>query len=75
MASQGTKEQKGWSDYALTMRNSFILLGYLALFFSLVAIYDLYKDNVYLVALVAVILIFAGLGAWLWSVQPGNDKK
>jgi hypothetical protein len=57
------------------MRNRLILLGYLALFFSLVGTYDLYKDNVYLVALVAVILTFAGLGAWLWSVQPGNDKK
>ena len=57
------------------MRNRLILLGYLALFFSLVASYDLYKDNVYLVALGAVILTFAGLGAWLWSVQPGNDKK
>ena len=57
------------------MRNRLILLGYLALFFSLVASYDLYKDNVYLVALVAVILLFTGLGAWLWSVQPGKDKK
>jgi hypothetical protein len=57
------------------MRNRLILLGYLALFFSLVGTYDLYKDNVYLVALVAVILTFAGLGAWLWSFQPGHDKK
>jgi hypothetical protein len=57
------------------MRNRLILLGYLALFFSLIASHDLYKDNVYLVALVAVILTFAGLGAWLWSVQPGSDKK
>jgi hypothetical protein len=57
------------------MRNRLILLGYLALFFVLVSSYDLYRDNVYLVALVAVILMFAGLAAWLWSVQPGNDKK
>jgi len=57
------------------MRNRLILLGYLALFFTLVGSYNLYKENVYLVALVAVILTFAGLGAWLWSVQPGKDKK
>jgi hypothetical protein len=57
------------------MRNRLILLGYLALFFGLVASYDLYKNNVYLVALVALVLMFAGLGAWLWTVQPGNDKK
>ncbi len=57
------------------MRNKLILLGYLALFFGLVSVYDLYKDNVYLVALVAVILLFAGLAAWLWSVQTGNDKN
>jgi hypothetical protein len=57
------------------MRNKLILLGYLALFFGLVSVYDLYKDNVYLVALVAIILTFAGLSAWLWSVQPGNDKN
>ena len=56
------------------MRNRLILLGYLALFFSAVGSYDLYKDNVYLVALVGVVLMFAGLGAWLWSVQPGKDK-
>ena len=57
------------------MRNRLILLGYLVLFFGLVGSYDLYKDNVYLVALVAVILTFAGLAAWLWSVQPGNEKN
>jgi hypothetical protein len=57
------------------MRNRLILIGYLALFFSAVGSYDLYKDNVYLVALVAIILMFVGLGAWLWSVQPGKDKK
>ncbi len=55
------------------MRNRFILLGYLALFFILVSSYDLYKENVYVVALVALVLMFAGLGAWLWSVQPGKD--
>jgi hypothetical protein len=57
------------------MRNRLILIGYLALFFTLVAFYDLFKDNVYAVAIVAIVLMFAGLGAWLWSVQPGNEKK
>jgi uncharacterized membrane protein HdeD (DUF308 family) len=57
------------------MRNKLILLGYLALFFGLISVYHVYKDNVYLVALVAVILLFAGLAAWLWSVQTGNDKN
>ena len=57
------------------MRNKLILLGYLALFFGLISVYDVYKDNVYLVALVAVILTFAGLAAWLWSVQMGKDKN
>ena len=57
------------------MRNRLILIGYLALFFTLVAFYDLYKENVYVVAIVAIVLMFAGLGAWLWSVQPGNERK
>jgi hypothetical protein len=57
------------------MRNRLILLGYLALFFILVSSYDLYKENVYVVAIVALFLMFTGLGAWLWSVQPGNEKK
>jgi hypothetical protein len=57
------------------MRNKFILLGYLAMFFGLVSLYDVYKGNVYLVALVAVILTFSGLAAWLWSAQTGKDKN
>ena len=57
------------------MRNRLILLGYLALFFAAVGSYDLYKDNVYLVALVAAVLMFSGVGAWLWSAQQGKDKK
>ena len=56
------------------MRNKLILFGYLALFLGLVSAYDVYKDNVYLVALVAVILTVSGLAAWLWSAQPGRDK-
>ena len=63
------------NGYDLKMRNKLILLGYLALFFGLVTVNDLYKDNVYLVALVAVILTFSGLAAWLWSAQTGKDKN
>ncbi len=63
------------NGYDLKMRKKLILLGYLALFFGLVSVYDLYKDNVYLVALVAVILTFSGLAAWLWSAQTGKDKN
>jgi hypothetical protein len=57
------------------MRNKLILLGYLALFFGLVSVYDVYKDNVYLVALVAVILTSSVPAAWLWSAQTGKDKN
>ena len=63
------------NGYDLKMRNKLILLGYLALFFGLVSVYDLYKDNVYLVALVAVVITFSGLAAWLWSAQTGKDKN
>ena len=63
------------NGYDLKMRNTLILIGYLALFFGLVSVYDLYKDNVYIVALVAVILTFSGLAAWLWSAQTGKDKN
>jgi hypothetical protein len=45
------------------------------MFFGLVSLYDVYKGNVYLVALVAVILTFSGLAAWLWSAQTGKDKN
>jgi hypothetical protein len=57
------------------MRNKLILLGYLTLFFAAVSAYEVYKDNVYLVALAAVILLFVGLAAWLWSAQTGKDKS
>jgi uncharacterized membrane protein HdeD (DUF308 family) len=63
------------NGYDLKMRNKLILLGYLALFFGLVSVYDVYKDNVYLVALVAIILTFSGLAAWLWSAQTDKDKS
>ena len=57
------------------MRNKLILIGYLALFFGLISVYDAYKDNVYVVALVAGVLTFGGLAAWRWSVQTGKDKN
>jgi hypothetical protein len=57
------------------MRNKLILISYLALFFALVSVYDAYKNNVYLVALVAGIITFGGLAAWLWSAQTGKDEN
>lgn len=55
-------------------RNQLILFGYLAFFFVVVSFYDIYKENIYLVALAAVILLVAGLVAWVWSVQGRKDK-
>jgi hypothetical protein len=69
------ERQLGDFDYALKMRNRLIFISYLALLCTLVAFYELYKENVYVVSIVAIVLMFAGLGAWLWSVQPGKDKK
>jgi hypothetical protein len=57
------------------MRNRWILLGYLALFFLVVSFYDSYKQNDLLVILAAAVILIGGLAAWLWSVQPkkGDD--
>ena len=56
------------------MRNRWILLGYLALFFGVVALYDSYKDNDLLVILAAAIILITGLIAWVWSIQPNKEK-
>jgi len=52
-----------------------ILITYLVLFFAVVSSYDLYAENVYLVALAGITLMVAGLAAWVWSVQPGKDGE
>jgi hypothetical protein len=57
------------------MRNRLILLGYLALFFGVVALYDSYKDNDLAVILAAAIILIAGLISWVWSIQPNKDNK
>jgi uncharacterized membrane protein YqjE len=57
------------------MRNRLILLGYLALFFVVVSLYDSYKDNELLVILAAAIILITGLIAWVWSIQPGKEDK
>jgi hypothetical protein len=57
------------------MRNRLILLGYLALFFGVVSLYDSYKDNELLVILAAAIILITGLIAWVWSIQPGKEDK
>jgi hypothetical protein len=51
-----------------------ILLGYLALFFGSVSVYDFYTDKVYLAALVSALLTFSGLAAWLCPAQTGTNK-
>ena len=56
------------------MRNRWILISYLALFFTVVGFYDSYKENTLLVIVAAAIILIAGLIAWVWSVQPNKDK-
>ena len=55
------------------MRNRWILIGYLALFFGVVSLYDSYKDNQLLVVLAAAIILITGLISWVWSIQPNKD--
>ena len=55
------------------MRNRWILIGYLALFFGVVSLYDSYKDNQLLVVLAAAIILITGLISWVWSIQPSKD--
>ena len=42
------------------MRNRWILIGYLALFFGVVSFYDSFKDNTLLVIVAAAIILIAG---------------
>jgi len=56
------------------MRNRWILIGYLALFFAVVGFYDSYKENTLLVILAAAIILIVGLIAWVWSIQPKKDN-
>jgi hypothetical protein len=56
------------------MRNRWILIGYLALFFTVVSAYDSYKENTLLVIVATAIILTTGLLAWVWSVQPNKDK-
>lgn len=57
------------------MRNRWILIGYLALFFCVVSFYDSYKENTLLVIVATAIILITGLIAWVWSVQPNKDDK
>jgi hypothetical protein len=52
------------------MRNRWILIGYLTLFFGVVGLYDSYKDNTFAVIVAAATILIAGLIAWVWSIQP-----
>ena len=57
------------------MRNRWILLGYLSLFFVVVSLYDAYKQNDLLVILAAAIILISGMGAWIWSIQPKKGDQ
>jgi hypothetical protein len=57
------------------MRNRWILVGYLVLFFGVVSLYDAYKENTFAVILAAAIILITGLLAWVWSIQPNKDNK
>jgi hypothetical protein len=57
------------------MRNRWILIGYLSLFFVVVSLYDAYKQNDLLVILAAAIILIGGLAAWIWSVQPKKGDE
>lgn len=56
------------------MKNRLILVAYLAMFFGLVNSYDLYSENVYLVALAGALILIGGLIAWLFSIR-GSSKS
>jgi Flp pilus assembly protein TadB len=56
------------------MRNRWILIGYLVLFFGVAGLYDSYKENTLLVILAAAIILIAGLIAWVWSIQPKKEN-
>jgi membrane protein DedA with SNARE-associated domain len=57
------------------MRNRWILLGYLGVFFVAVSLYDTYKENQLLVVLAAATILITGLAAWIWSVQPKKPDQ
>lgn len=60
-------------NYSFPMRNRWILLGYLALFFGVVSSYELYKDSDLAVILAAAVILITGLIAWVWSIQPRKN--
>jgi hypothetical protein len=57
------------------MRNRWILIGYLSLFFVVVSLYDAYKQNDLLVIFAAAIILIGGMGAWIWSIQPKKGDQ
>jgi ABC-type polysaccharide/polyol phosphate export permease len=56
------------------MRNKILLAGYLLLFFTVVGLYESYRDNTYLVALAAAVILISGLGFWVASIRPKPEK-
>jgi hypothetical protein len=56
------------------VKNKLLLAGYAVLFFGLVASYDLYRENTWLVLLATSLILIGGLLAWLASIRPGTRK-
>jgi hypothetical protein len=56
------------------VKNKLLLAGYAVLFFGLVASYDLYRENTWLVLLATSLILIGGLLAWLASIGPGTQK-
>ena len=56
------------------MKNKLLLAGYAVLFFGLVASYDLYRENTWLVLIATSVILIGGLLAWLASIRPGTQK-
>jgi hypothetical protein len=56
------------------MRNRWISIGYLGLFFAVVSLYDSDKDNTLAVIVAAAIILITGLIAWVWSIQPRQEN-
>ncbi len=56
------------------MKNRIILVTYLAMFFGLIGFYDLYSENVYLVALAGALILIGGLIAWLFSIRGSSGS-
>jgi len=65
---------RGAAAVRFSVKNKLLLAGYAVLFFGLVASYDLYRENTWLVLLATSLILIGGLLAWLASIRPGTQK-